>query len=228
MPDGVAKASGKVYIVTEPERIRGIYDSWPACAAAVKGVSGARYQAVGSREQAEAMLRGEGTALEPGLYAFVDGNHLGGVGVVLVERTADGESEILEALGLTVDQVFAGAGLPSLATRPAIAVALRRLRNVLAELAALHLALRLVPEGSALTVVHDYEGVGAWLEGRWRAKDPLVAEVVEACRALIGRRRLTVRFRHQRGHAAAWAGRDDFAHFNARADALATEAAADA
>ena len=224
----MAKAGSKVYVVTEPERIRGIYDSWPACAAAVKGVSGARYQAVASLEQAEAMLRGEGTALEPGLYAFVDGNHLGGVGVVLVERTADGEPEILEALGLTVDQVFAGAELPSLPTRPAIAAALRRLRNVLAELAALHLALRLVPEGSALTVVHDYEGVGAWLEGRWRAKDPLVAEVVEACRALIGRRRLAVRFRRQRGHAASWAGRDDFAHFNARADALATEAAAGA
>ena len=223
----MAKASGKVYVVTEPERIRGIYDSWPACAAAVQGVSGARYQAVGSRAQAEAMLRGEGTALEPGLYAFVDGNHLGGVGVVLVERTADGEPEILEALGLTVYEVFAGAGLPSLATRPAIAAALRRLRNVLAELAALHLALRLVAEGTAMTVVHDYEGVGAWLEGRWRAKDPLVAEIVESCRALIGRRRLAVRFRHQRGHAASWAGRDDFAHFNARADALATEAAAD-
>ena len=224
----MAKASGKVYVVTEPERIRGIYDSWPACAAAVQGVSGARYQAVGSRAQAEAMLRGEGTALEPGLYAFVDGNHLGGVGVVLVERTAAGEPEVLEALGLTVYQVFAGAGLPSLATRPAIAAALRRLRNVLAELAALHLALRLVPEGSAMTVVHDYEGVGAWLEGRWRAKDPLVGEIVEACRALIARRRLAVRFRRQRGHAASWAGRDDFAHFNARADALATEAAADA
>jgi ribonuclease HI len=227
LPGGVAKASGKVYVVTEPERIRGIYDSWPACAAAVQGVSGARYQAVGSRAQAEAMLRGEGTALEPGLYAFVDGNHLGGVGVVLVERTAAGEPEVLEALGLTVYQVFAGAGLPSLATRPAIAAALRRLRNVLAELAALHLALRLVAEGTAMTVVHDYEGVGAWLEGRWRAKDPLVAEIVESCRALIGRRRLAVRFRRQRGHAASWAGRDDFAHFNARADALATEAAAD-
>jgi len=227
LPGGVAKASGKVYVVTEPERIRGIYDSWPACAAAVQGVSGARYQAVGSRAQAEAMLRGEGTALEPGLYAFVDGNHLGGVGVVLVERTAAGEPEVLEALGLTVYQVFAGAGLPSLATRPVIAAALRRLRNVLAELAALCLALRLVAEGTALTVVHDYEGVGAWLEGRWRAKDPLVAEIVESCRALIGRRRLAVRFRRQRGHAASWAGRDDFAHFNARADALATEAAAD-
>jgi ribonuclease HI len=222
----VAKASArpKVYVVTEPNRIRGIYATWPACAAAVKGVSGARYQSVGSRAQAEAMLRGEGTALEPGLYAFVDGNHLGGVGVVLVERAAGGEPVVSEAVGMTVREVFTGAGVPSLVTPRALAAALGRLRNVLAELAALHLALRLVPEGAAVTVVHDYEGVGAWLEGRWRTKDPLVAEVVEACRALIAGRRLTVTFRRQRGHAASWAGRDDFAHFNARADALATEA----
>lgn len=217
----------KVYVVTAPERIRGIYDSWPACAAAVKGVSGARYQAVASREQAEAMLRGEGGELEPGLYAFVDGNHLGGVGVVIVRRLADAEPEIVEALALTVVEVFAGGEVHSLATRAAVIAALGRLRNVLAELAALHLALRLVQEGAAVNVVHDYEGVGAWLEGRWRAKDELVVEIVAACRDLITRRRLIVRFRHQRGHTAAWAGRDDFAHFNARADALATEAAAD-
>jgi Caulimovirus viroplasmin len=223
LPGGVAK----VYVVTAPERIRGIYDSWAACAAAVKGVSGARYQAVGSREQAEAMLRGEGGELEPGLYAFVDGNHLGGVGVVIVQRHADAEPEIVEALGLTVVEVFAGGEVRSLSTRAAVIAALGRLRNVLAELAALHLALRLVPEGAAVNVVHDYEGVGAWLERRWRAKDELVAEIVAACRELITRRRLTVRFRHQRGHTAAWAGRDDVAHFNARADALATEAAAD-
>jgi len=125
-------------------------------------------------------------------------------------------------------EVFADAGVRSAATRAAILAALERLRNVLAELAALHLALRLVPERANLTVVHDYEGVGAWLEGRWRAKDPLVADIVAACRELITRRRLTVAFRRQRGHTAAWAGRDDFAHFNARADKLATEAAAEA
>ena len=220
-------AKAKVYVVTAPDRIRGIYASWPDCAAAVKGVSGARYQAVGSREQAEAMLRGEGTELEPGLYAFVDGNHLGGVGVVIVERAANGDPEIVEAVGLTVAQVFAGAGVRALSTPPAVRAALERLRNVLAELAALHLALRMLPEGAAVTIVHDYEGIGAWLEGRWRAKDSLVAEIVAACRDLIGRRRLAVRFRHQRGHAAAWAGRDDFAHFNARADALASEAASE-
>ena len=214
----------KVYVVTAPERIRGVYETWPACEAAVKGVPGARYQAVASRAQAEAMLRGEGTALTPGLYAFVDGNHLGGVGVVLVD--ASGEApEVLEELGMTVTQVFAGGAVPPLAAPGAIATALARLRNVLAELAALYLSLRLVPEGGAVTVVHDYEGVGAWMTGRWKTKDPLVAEVVAACKALASSRRLTLAFQHQRGHQSTWAGRDDLAHFNARADALASDAA---
>jgi len=214
----------KVYVVTAPERIRGVYETWPACEAVVKGVPGARYQAVASRAQAEAMLRGEGTALTPGLYAFVDGNHLGGVGVVLVD--ASGEApEVVEEIGMTVTQVFAGGGVPPLATPGAIATALARLRNVLAELAALYLALRLVPEGGAVTVVHDYEGVGAWMTGRWKTKDPLVAEVVAACKAVASSRRLTLAFQHQRGHQSTWAGRDDLAHFNARADALASDAA---
>jgi len=216
----------KVYVVTAPERIRGIYESWPACEAAVKGVRGARYQAVATREQAESMLRGEGTSLPPGRYAFVDGNHLGGVGVVLVDATK-AEPSVDEAIGLTVREVFAGGTVASLTEPAAIAAALARLRNILAELGALYLALRLTPEAEALTVVHDYEGVGAWMTGRWKTKDPLVAEIVASCRELITGRRLTVAFRRQRGHSAAWAGRDDFAHFNARADALATEAAAD-
>ena len=216
----------KVYVVTAPDHIRGVYSSWPECAAAVKGVRGARYQGVASREQAEAMLRGEGPVLTQGLYAFVDGNHRGGVGVVIVEQGDEDDPVVVEQLGMTVREVLAGVGLPSLDSDRAIAAALARLRNVLAELAGLHLALRIVREGATFTVVHDYEGVGAWMEGRWRAKDPLVAEVIAACKVLVAGRRLTVRFRHQRGHQSSWAGRDDFAHFNAKADALATEASA--
>jgi ribonuclease H-related protein len=215
-----------VYVVTAPDRLRGIYASWSECEAAVKGVSGARYQAVASRAQAEAMLRGEGGELPDGLYGFVDGNHLGGVGVVLVERRA-GEPEVIEALGMTVVEVFAGAGVASLTSHASIRAALARLRNILAELAALYLLLRTAPGGAALTVVHDYQGVGAWMDGTWRTKDATVGEIIEACRALVRARGLTVRFRHQRGHQSSWAARDDFAHFNARADALATEAARD-
>ena len=215
----------KVYVVTAPEDIRGIYDTWPECEAKVKGVRGARYQSVPSRELAESMLRGEGAALTSGLWAFVDGNHLGGVGVVIVEKGAGDEQEtVVEQGAYTVMEVLAGAAIPGLSTRGDVNGALQRLRNVLAELTALYLALTLVPEGTTVTIVHDYEGVGAWMEGRWKARDETVAAMVNACRALVERRRLQVRYRHQRGHQSAWAGRDDFAHYNARADALASEA----
>ncbi len=214
----------KLYVVTEPAEIRGIYATWPQCEAKVKGVRGARFQSVTSREQAEAMLRGEATALTPGLWAFVDGNHLGGVGVVLVEKVGDEQESVREQGGYTVMEVLAGAQIPLLDSRQAINAALTRLRNVLSELTALYLALTLVPEGAEITIVHDYEGVGAWMEHRWKARDPVVASLVSACRTLIETRRLRVRYRHQRGHSASWAGRDDFAHYNAKADALATEA----
>ena len=213
----------KVYVVTAPPSIRGIYDTWDACRAAVSGVAGARYQGVASRAVAEAMLRGEGLQLEPGAYAFVDGNAMGGIGVVLVEQREAGPASVRE-LATTVYDVFGRAGLPSLDARAKITAATDSLRNILAELGGLYAALEEIPTGSAVTVVHDYEGVGAWLEGRWKAKHPIVADVVAACRALVGARRLRVRFRHQRGHESTFAGRNDFAAYNARADQLATEA----
>jgi hypothetical protein len=53
----------------------------------------------------------------------------------------------------------------------------------------------------------------------------MVARVGTACRDRARAHDLAVSFRRQRGHAASWAGRNDFARYNARADALATEAA---
>jgi viroplasmin and RNaseH domain-containing protein len=216
--------SRKVYVVTAPASIRGIYDTWDACRAAVSGVAGARFQGVPSRAVAEAMLSGEGIALEPGIYAFVDGNAMGGIGVVWVEQGAAGPVSVRER-SATVYEVFGRAGIPSLDTRSRITHAVNSLQNILAELGALYAALEDSAPRSALTVVHDYEGVGAWLEARWKAKNPIVVEVVTACRGLIDARGLQVRFRHQRGHESTFAGRNDFAAFNARADRLATEAA---
>jgi arylsulfatase A-like enzyme len=169
------------------------------------------------------MLRGEGLRLEPGAYAFVDGNAMGGIGVVLVEQGESGPVSVRD-LATTVYDVFGRAGIPSLDTRSKITAATDSLQNILAELGALYAALKEAAPGSTLTVVHDYEGVGAWLEGRWKAKNPIVAEVVAACQALIDTRGLRVRFRHQRGHESTFAGRNDFAAYNARADKLATDA----
>ncbi len=164
----------KVYVVTAPASISGIYDTWEACRAAVSGVAGARYQGVSSRAVAEAMLRGEGLRLEPGTYAFVDGNGMGGIGVVLVEQGESGTALVRE-IATTVYETFGPAGIPGLDTRSKITAATDGLQNILAELGGLYAALNEAPAGSTLTVVHDYEGVGAWLEGTWKAKNPMVA-----------------------------------------------------
>ena len=213
----------KLYVVTAPEAIRGIYETWDRCRTAVAGVAGARYQAVSSRAQAEALLSGEGLRLTPGRYAFVDGNAMGGVGVVLVERDAT-ETRVVEEIGTTVYAVFGSAGIPGLDSRSKITRAVDAIRNILAELGALYLALSRAAPGS-LTVVHDYQGVAAWMEGRWQTKDPTVAEVVAACRDLARRRGLHLTFRHQKAHQSSFAGPNDWADYNARADRLATDAA---
>lgn len=210
-----------LYVVTAPHGRRGIYESWEECRQAVHGVSGARYQAVESRAEAEAILTGEGIRLAPGLYAFVDGNHEGGIGVVIVRKPEDGQVHVLHELATSVQEVFAGAALPTLETPAAVTAALGRIRNVLSELGGLYVALGRVPAGAAVTVVHDYEGVGAWLTGRWRAKDATVAAVVAACRERAAARALRLEFRHQRGHRSVFAGPNEFAEFNRRADALA-------
>jgi len=210
------------YVVTEPESIRGVYESWPECQARLKGVSGTRYQRVETREAGEAMLAGAGVVMPLGLYAFTDGNALGGVGVVVVRGAGAHEPIVLQELATNVCGAFSGAGIRGLASESEVVQELARLANILAEMAALYAALGAVPEGAEATVVHDYEGVSAFMDGRWRAKEP-IRSVTAASWALAEERSLGLAFRHQRGHRSTWAGRDDFARFNRRADELATE-----
>jgi ribonuclease HI len=214
------------YVVTEPESIRGVYDSWAECQAKVAGASGVRYQKVKNHEEAEAMLAGAGVVLPPGLYAFPDGNNLGGVGVVIVRVAEDesAETDVVQEIATSVGQIFGGAAFSGLESEPTIADALRRLTNILAEIAGLYAALGELPEGVEVTIVHDYEGVGAFMqEGRWRANDPILRAVVSASQELAERKKLRLRFLHQRGRMSTWAGRHDPARFNALADALAAQ-----
>jgi ribonuclease H-related protein len=216
-----------IYVVTQPEAIRGLFETWDACRAAVAGHPGARYQKVASREEAEAMLSGEGVVLSPGLYGFTDGNHLGGVGVVVVRIPLDvaADPDVQEELATSVAGVLAGAAIPGLDSDRSVAEELSRLRNILAELAGLYAAITLLPRDSEATIVYDYKGVGAWMEGRWKMKDPTVTAVISASRALASSKGLQLRFLHQRGHMSTWAGRHDLARFNGRADELATRGA---
>lgn len=212
------------YVVTQPQGSRGIYDTWPECLAAVSGVPGARYQKVKSREEAQAILDGTGVVLPPGLYAFTDGNALGGVGVVIVRvGEQSNEPQVIHEIATSAGQVFNAVGIPGLESDREVDDALGRLHNILAEMAALYAALREVSVRVEITIVHDYKGVSAFMEGRWQAKDPIVESVVSACHDLAAEKELQLRFLHQHGHMSTWAGRHDLARFNGRADALARQ-----
>jgi ribonuclease HI len=196
------------YVVLAPDAVRGVYGTWPECEAQVRGVAGAVYRRTRTREEGEALLRGEGRRLGPGTWAFVDGNEAGGIGVVLVHRNEAGKAWAREIATHVADIL------------PGLAGELLQLRNVLAELAAVVAAAEALRQGTTVSVVHDYEGVGHLLTGRWKARHPGIRAAVAAALATIGDRRLVVRFVHVNGHQSAVGG-DDFALYNGRADRLA-------
>jgi hypothetical protein len=212
------------YVVTAPEAARGIYETWPECQAAVRGKKGAKFMKVADRAEAELILTGGGVVLAPGLYAFTDGNHYGGVGIVIVRGRDDPaeEPETLQEVATTVYAVFEGAGIRGLASAAEIQRELEARRNILAEMAGLYGALQLLPDGAAATAVYDYEGVGAFMEGRWKPSDEAIGAVVQASHKAIRRKGLAIAYLRQAGHRSNWAGRHDFARFNGRADELAT------
>lgn len=215
--------TGPVYVVTAPEAIRGIHTTWGACEAAVTGVRGAKFQKVSSRAEAEAILSGEGVRLSPGVYAFVDGNDAGGIGVVCVRRLPDGQTTTRE-VSTTVQTV-----LTPRADSQTVTDALATLRNVLAELAACYQALTMIHPGTTVTIVHDYVGIEKWIMDRWQMPaNRLLVELREACVQLVRDKSLTIHFLHQPGHRSSWAGTHEYAQFNTLADTLATRAGAPA
>lgn len=213
-----------LYVITQPESIKGIYDSWDECKAKVDGVKGARYQKVHSVQEAKALIEGAGVVLSPGLHVFTDGNHHGGVGVVVVWMSTNSADDpvVVTEIATSVGRIFYGGLIPELGSDEEVQLALQKSKNVLAELGGLYLALWQAPSKGTLTIVHDYEGIASWMTGKWRATEPVVKAIIAACKALVKDKGLAVDFRWQKGHTSSWAGRHDLARFNGRADELAT------
>ena len=160
------------YVITEPESIKGVCETWDECRSKVEGVKGAKYQKVRDGAEAQALLNGTGVVLKPGLHVFTDGNDRGGVGVVIVwmsESPSDDPTVVAE-IASSVGRIFYGGVVPALGSEEEVEVALAKSRNVLAELGGLYLALWQAPANSAITIVHDYEGVGSWMTGNERTR----------------------------------------------------------
>ncbi len=203
-----AKMAKKVYAVRKG-RTTGLFMSWDDCKAQVDGFAGAEYKSFADPAEAMAYLgltdeAKTGTVRFPeGVRAYVDGSFdaAGGrfsCGVVIVETDAEGNSETTE-LNAAFDDAEAA-----------------QQRNIAGEIMGSKLAIdHCMANGiKAVEIYHDYEGIGAWADRRWKANNMLTQGyrdfVAEA------RKNMDIKFVKVKAHAGN--------RYNELADKLAKKA----
>lgn len=203
-----SKAVAKKVYAVRKGRTTGIFMSWDDCKAQVDGFAGAEYK--GFSDPAEAMaylgLSGspEGEERFPeGVRAYVDGSFDSGsgrfsCGVVIVETGADGKSETTELNSAFDDEEAA------------------QQRNVAGEIMGSRVAIDWCRANGvkAVEIYHDYEGIGAWADRKWKANNPLTQgyrDFVEEAR-----KSMDIRFVKVRAHTGN--------KYNELADKLAKKA----
>lgn len=140
-----------------------VYDSWPETRRRVHGVKGALYKGFPTREAAQAWLDGAGTATEDvagdEVLIYVDGSYSpsagtrAGWGFVVVQDDA----EVHSASGCTPG--------------PALS------RNIDGELEGTIQAIEWCrAHGRRAVICHDYEGVGRWALGEWKASSEIARQ----------------------------------------------------
>ena len=158
---GMAK---KVYAVRKG-RTTGLFMSWDDCKAQVDGFAGAEYKSFADPADAMAYLgltsggSASGSGFPEGVRAYVDGSFDAAsdrysCGVVIVETDAEGKSETTE-LNAAFDDAEAA-----------------QQRNIAGEIMGSKLAIdHCMANGlKSVEIYHDYEGIGAWADGRWKER----------------------------------------------------------
>lgn len=188
----------KVYAVKKG-RTTGLFMTWDDCKAQVDGFAGAEYKSFADPAEAMAYLglsgqaagagAGAGGAEFPeGIRAYVDGSYDAAsgrfsCGVVIIETDADGNSETTELKSAFDD--------PEAAAQ----------RNIAGEIMGSKLAIDWCMANGikSVEIYHDYEGIGAWADRRWKANNPLTQGyrdyVAEA------RKTLEIKFVKVKGHS---------------------------
>jgi len=162
-----ANMAKKVYAVRKG-RTTGLFMSWDDCKAQVDGFAGAEYKSFADPAEAMVYLGLTGEAgnvaekLPEGVRAYVDGSYESAsgrfsCGVVIVETDTSGSSETTE-LNAAFDD-------PEAAQQ----------RNVAGEIMGSKLAIdHCMANGiKKVEIYHDYEGIGAWADRKWKANNPL-------------------------------------------------------
>lgn len=175
------------YYAVRVGRETGIYTSWDEAEKLVKGYPDAKYKGFRTREDAEHYMNGGSGELlvrsaeqinEPeGGYAFVDGSFN-------IDTNTYGYSGFLSANG--VEYPISGSGC-----RPDMA----KMRNVAGEIEGTLEAARMALELKLkrLTILYDYEGIEAWVNGNWKCRKEGTAAYRDAMQEIIAEG-LAIRF----------------------------------
>ena len=158
-------AKSKVYAVKKG-RTPGLYLTWEDCKAQVDGFPGAEYKSFSDTEEAMAYLGISGSsgeaAFPEGVRAYVDGSYDAAsgrfsCGVVMIRTDAEGNVRTRE-LSKAFDD-------PEAAKQRNVAGEIMGAKN------AIDFCLR---QGiDEVSIYHDYEGIGKWADGKWKANNAL-------------------------------------------------------
>ena len=170
---GDGSMAKKVYAVRKG-RTTGIFMSWDDCKAQVDGFAGAEYKSFADPADAMAYLglsggasaagaaSGSAETIPEGVRAYVDGSYdiasgRFSCGVVMVMTDAEGNTETTEFNSVFDDEEAA------------------KQRNVAGEVMGSRLAIEYCLKNgiNKVEIYHDYEGIGAWADRRWKANNQL-------------------------------------------------------
>ena len=209
----VSGRKNKVYAV-KAGRNTGIFRTWDECRKQVEGFPGAEYKSFADPADAAAYLgieapteitsgKAASEIFPEGVRAYVDGSYDASTGkfscgVVMIRTNADGTMKTKELSSAFDDEEAA------------------KQRNVAGEIMGSKLAIEhCMANGiKAVEIYHDYEGIGAWADLRWKANNPLTQGyrdfVAEA------RKKISIKFLKVKAHAGN--------KYNEIADSLAKKA----
>ena len=165
----------------------GIYETWAECELQIKGVSGAKYKSFATMADAEKYIVSEDEITEKDetvdsinqqvdqslmelkgdeVIAFVDGSYnpleeKAGFGVILIDDKGI-QTPLYKAFTRTLSPEFI------------------EFRNVAAELEGVKEAIKwaVAYNKRKIIIYHDYDGIGKWADGTWRAKKDLTRQYV--------------------------------------------------
>lgn len=185
----------KYYAVKNGKDGDGIYDTWEDCKAQVHGVKSVIYKGFPTRGEAEEFLQKAAASTSQEDPEETDPEK-DGLAVAYVDGSFSAQTK-----EFACGAVLFWQGEKVLFSKKYNDPALSDMHNVAGEImgavAVIHYCLE--KEIPALEIHHDYEGVGKWATGLWKANKPGTQAYAAFCQQAMGR--LKVTFVKVKGHS---------------------------